>query len=83
MGSIEDDLYAKPVHEVCLDGFWMGRTEVTQGQWKALMGSNPSKTQKVDLPVESVSWQEAKIFVDKLNRRQETGGFGLPTEAQW
>lgn len=75
----------QPVHEVCLDGFWMGKHEVTQGQWEKIMGDNPSFFKKGDdLPVEQVSWNDAKEFIKKLN----TSGKGryqvkLPTEAQW
>jgi formylglycine-generating enzyme required for sulfatase activity len=75
----------KPVHPVCVDGFWMGKTEVTQGQWKKLMGKNPSKYQNGDnYPVETVSWNDAKEFIGKL--KSMSGGkyeFRLPTEAEW
>ncbi|MDB4444681.1 PEGA domain-containing protein, partial [bacterium] len=75
----------KPVHEVCVDGFWMGKYEVTQGQWKLVMGSNPSHFKKGDnYPVELVSWNDAKGFKRKLssmNRGKYT--FRLPTEAEW
>jgi len=75
----------KPVHEVCVDGFWIGKTEVTQGQWKKLMGSNPSRFQKGDdYPVENVSWNDVQEFMLKLN--SSTGGrqeYRLPSEAEW
>ncbi len=75
----------KPVHEVCVDGFWMGRYEVTQGQWKKVMGNNPSYFKKGDnYPVEKVSWNDAQKFIEKLNAHY--GGkytFRLPTEAEW
>jgi len=67
-------------------GYWMGQTEVTQGQWKALMGSNPSRFKGDDLPVETVSWEEAQAFIEKLNQSVPlTSGwkYALPTEAQW
>jgi len=71
-----------PVHEVCLDGFWMGQHEVTQRAWMALMDANPSRFQGHDLPVEQVSFKDAQTFISRLNR--ETGlKFSLPTEAQW
>jgi formylglycine-generating enzyme required for sulfatase activity/diacylglycerol kinase family enzyme len=74
-----------PVHEACLDGFWMGKFEVTQDQWQKVMGRNPSFFKKGHaLPVEQVSWNDVKAFIDKLNARSK-GGYrlALPTEAQW
>lgn len=72
-----------PLHEVCLPGFWMGETEVTQGQWTALMGSNPSLIKNgEDYPVDMVSWDMAQEFVAALNGASG-GGFRLPTEAEW
>jgi formylglycine-generating enzyme required for sulfatase activity len=73
----------KPDHEVCLDGFWIGKYEVTQGQWKKIMGSNPSHFKSGDdFPVETVSWNDAKTYIEKLSR-QSGNRFALPTEAQW
>jgi formylglycine-generating enzyme required for sulfatase activity len=73
----------KPVHEVCVDGFWMGKYEVTQGEWKKIMGSNPSNFERGDnYPVEQVSWHDCQDFIDKLNARS-SGTFRLPTEAEW
>ena len=75
----------KPVHEVCVDGFWLGKYEVTQGQWRQIMGSNPSHFKNGDnYPVEVVSWNDCKNFIQELNSRN--GGnfeFRLPTEAEW
>jgi formylglycine-generating enzyme required for sulfatase activity len=73
----------KPAHKVCLDGFWMGVFEVTQGQWQELMGTNPSRFNLgSDYPVEQVSFDEAKQFIRLL--KADTGmEFVLPTEAQW
>ena len=74
----------KPVHKVCLKGFWMARHEVTQGQWKRLMGYNPSGFKRCGslCPVEKVSWNEALEFARKLSSK--TGyTFRLPTEAEW
>jgi formylglycine-generating enzyme required for sulfatase activity len=72
-----------PAHEVCLDGFWIGKYEVSQGQWKKIMGNNPSHFKSGDdFPVENVSWNDAKAYIQKLSR--ESGNrFALPTEAQW
>ena len=73
----------KPVHEVCVDNFYMGKFEVTQGEYRKIMGRNPSKSKKGKrYPVETVSWEDAQEFIQKLNRR--TGkSFRLPTEAEW
>jgi len=67
-------------------GFWMARTECTQVQWKAVMGSDPSEFKGDDLPVESVSWDDVQEFIGKLNRAgglPEGWQWSLPTEAQW
>jgi formylglycine-generating enzyme required for sulfatase activity len=74
----------KPVHKVCLNGFWIGRHEVTQQQWRRLMGENPSSFKRCgpQCPVEEVSWNEAVEFAKKLSAK--TGYiFRLPTEAEW
>jgi formylglycine-generating enzyme required for sulfatase activity len=73
----------KPVHEVCLDDFYRGKYEVTQGQWIAIMGNNPSSFKNGDnYPLENVSWYDAQEFIQKLNQR--TGKkYRLPTEAEW
>ncbi len=65
--------------------FWMGRTEVTQGLWKAVMGSNPSHFSNCgdDCPVEKVSWNDCQEFIRKLNGMVSGGNFRLPTEAEW
>jgi formylglycine-generating enzyme required for sulfatase activity len=67
-------------------GFWMGKTEVTQAQWQALMGKNPSHFKGANLPVESVSWNDAQEFLKKIDEvLAATDGWKtmLPTEAQW
>ena len=73
----------KPVHQVTLtNDYYMGKYEVTQALWQAVMGSNPSFFKGDDLPVEQVSWNDCQEFVSKLNRM--TGRkFRLPTEAEW
>ena len=83
MGSNSGDDDEKPLHEVCLDSFWIGKYEVTQGQWKKIMGQNPARFDLGDnYPVEQISWHAAKTFIAKLN--QQSGKlFSLPTEAQW
>ena len=73
----------KPVHRVNLSSFSIGKYEVTQAQWRAVMGSNPSYFKNCDnCPVEYVSWNEIQDFIKKLS--QLTGQrFRLPTEAEW
>lgn len=83
MGSETGEKHERPVHQVCLKDFQIGRTEVTQGQWKAVMGSNPSKFPiSDDYPVDNLTWTEAQDFIQRLNA---AGGpkYRLPTEAEW
>jgi formylglycine-generating enzyme required for sulfatase activity len=66
--------------------YWMGRTEVTQAQWSAVMGSNPSNFKGDKLPVETISWSDADVFVKKLNAQVPLPGgwvWALPTETEW
>jgi formylglycine-generating enzyme required for sulfatase activity len=66
--------------------FWLAKTEVTQAQWEAVMGANPSHFKSPNLPVENVSWDDAQSFLAKLNEKgilPEGWKFALPTEAQW
>ncbi|KWW26055.1 MAG: hypothetical protein F082_318 [bacterium F082] len=73
---------ALPVHQVILDGFYIAETEVTQELWEAVMGYNPSSIPDAHNPVESVTWNECLLFLEKINRI--TGqNFRLPTEAEW
>ena len=74
-----------PVHRVTVRSFWMGVTEVTQAQWQAVMGNNPSHFKRGDLnaPVEMVSWDDAQAFVRKLNEREPDWRYRLPSEAEW
>jgi len=67
------------------EGFWMGKYEVTQGQYEEVMGTNPShfKTCGKDCPVETVSWNDAKEFIKRLNDRNDGFVYALPTEAEW
>ncbi len=86
MGSIGGDLDEKPVHRVTLSkGYYMQTTEVTQGQWRSVMGTNPSnfKNCGATCPVENVSWNDAKAFIRKLNVKEGTDKYRLPTEAEW
>ena len=71
----------KPNHQVTVNGFYMGRYEVTQKEWVAAMGKNPSYFKGQDLPVESISWNEIQEFIQILNAY--TGkNYRLPTEAE-
>ena len=62
----------------------MGKTEVTQGQWRAIMGSNPSRFTECgdECPVENLSWIEARAYIKKLNQ-QAGQKYRLPSEAEW
>jgi formylglycine-generating enzyme required for sulfatase activity len=74
------------VRVTLLKGFWMAKTEVTQAQWQAVMGSNPSRFKGSTSPVERVNWVDAQEFLEKLNARlgsEDGGTMALPTEAQW
>lgn len=65
--------------------FELGRHEVTQGQWEAVMGSNPSWHDECgsECPVEDVSWEDAQEFIRRLNSIRDLYDYGLPTEAEW
>jgi formylglycine-generating enzyme required for sulfatase activity/tRNA A-37 threonylcarbamoyl transferase component Bud32 len=74
----------KPVHKVKISrSFEMGKYEVTQTQWEAVMGNNPSNFKGENLPVEQVSWGDAQEFIKKLNARNDGYVYRLPTEAEW
>ena len=100
MGSPEDEGGTEPdalgmlweiQHQVTLThGFWMLETEVTQGMWESVMGSNPSQFKGTKRPVETISWFDCQEYIKKLNELLAgTPGapvefkFSLPTEAQW
>jgi formylglycine-generating enzyme required for sulfatase activity len=79
-----DRVKNEALHRVTLTkGFWLGKTEVTQRQWEAVMGANPSHFQGAELPVETVSWEDCQKFIHKLNARLAVTTFRLPTEAEW
>jgi formylglycine-generating enzyme required for sulfatase activity len=73
-----------PTHRVTVGDFYIGKYEVTQGEWQAVMGSNPSSFSScgTNCPVETVSWDDVQTFITTLNQR---GGnnYRLPTEAEW
>ena len=90
MGSPDSDKVAdsdeKPQHRVRITKpFYLGKYLVTQQQWEAVMGSNPSEFKGPKNPVEEVSWDDCQQYLDKLNKRQgnPASKFVLPTEAQW
>ncbi len=96
MGSPKEELDRQDdeaLHRVTLTkGFWLGKYEVTQGQWEAFMGMNPSRFTNAgkQSPVEQVSWEDAQRFCDKLTQVEKAAGrlpegyvYTLPTEAQW
>jgi len=73
-------------HKVSISrSFYMQTTEVTQGQWKAIMGGNPSyfKDCGDNCPVEMVSWDDTQVFIRKLNEKEGTNKYRLPAEAEW
>ncbi|MDD3449933.1 MAG: SUMF1/EgtB/PvdO family nonheme iron enzyme [Gammaproteobacteria bacterium] len=72
-----------PVHEVCVSDFYLGRHEVTQGQWERLMGENPAAfAEGPDYPIESIRLDEIEEYILRLNQLGH-GTFRLPTEAEW
>ncbi len=90
MGSPDSDKEAypfeKPQHRVRITKpFYLGKYLVTQEQWEAVMGNNPSQFKGPKNPVEQVSWDDCQKFLGKLNAKSAAGAgkFQLPSEAQW
>jgi len=88
MGSPKDEPERNEVerqHRVAfIQGFYMQATEVTQKQWKAVMGDNPSHFKECgNCPVETVSWDDVQEFIKRLNDIEKTDSYRLPTEAEW
>ena len=91
MGSLEDeqDRAARegPQHQVFIaEGFWMGKYPITQAQWQAIMGNNPSQFEGDNLPVEQVSWNDIRGsggYLEQLNTIIPGHDFRLPSEAEW
>ena len=86
MGDDKGSTNEKPAHKVRIrKPFYLGKYEVTQAQWQAVMGNNPSKIKGAKNPVEGVSWTGCQPFLEKLNANfaEGKGKFDLPTEAQW
>jgi formylglycine-generating enzyme required for sulfatase activity len=84
MGSLRGQGYAdeQPQHFVQVAGFWMGRTPVTEGQWRALMGRHRGRFTEPDGPVDTISWTEAAKFCERLSKAAGRR-YGLPSEALW
>jgi formylglycine-generating enzyme required for sulfatase activity len=73
-----------PQHQVKISQpFYLGKYEVTQAQWTAVMGNNPSRFKGRSNPVEQVSWDDAQRFIEQLNAREGHNRYRLPTEAEW
>lgn len=73
----------KPAHEVCIDEFFIGKYEVTQGEYKKIINGNPSHNDRGErFPVEQISWDEALDFISILNNKSDKK-YRLPTEAEW
>ena len=82
-GSYDNEV---PHYAALTKDFYIGKTEVTQAQWKAVMGTTPSNFKGDDLPVECVSWNKAMEFCEKLTsmgKAPKGWKFSLPTETQW
>ncbi len=84
-GEELSDASEEPRHEVTIEkGFWMSRCEITQGQWEAVIGNNPSNfLGSTRRPVETVSWNDVQGFITTLNFENPDMTFRLPTEAEW
>ena len=88
MGSTSEEASSdeQPVTRVRISrAFWLGRYEVTQAEWEAVMGRNPSGFDECgpDCPVENVSWEDAQEFIGRLNAAMGDERYRLPTEAEW
>lgn len=76
--------WEKPRRRVTISRpFYLGRHEVTQAQWVAVMGENPSEHKGDEHPVENVSWDDAQAFIRRLNQKEGTDKYRLPSEAEW
>jgi formylglycine-generating enzyme required for sulfatase activity len=82
MGSDDGEKNEKPVHTVTVNSFYICKYFVTQAQWQAVMGYNPSLKKCDDCPVENITWDEAQTYCKKQS--ELTGrGYRMPTEAEW
>jgi formylglycine-generating enzyme required for sulfatase activity len=85
MGSDSPNAFDQnPLHHVTIRRpFELETTEVTQAQWTAVMGNNPSHFRGDNLPVDQVSWNDAQEFISRLNANDPGKNYRLPTEAEW
>lgn len=86
MGSAADDGVPgeeSPPHQVRVAPFYLGKYEVTQAQWQAVMGNNPAAYPHPQRPVDKVTWEEVVAFITKLNQMENTSRYRLPSEAEW
>ena len=84
MGSEDGDKYERPVYEVNVPTFYMGKYPVRQQVWELIMKNNPADFKGANRPVENVSWNDAKAFIQKLNQHPEMPYTArLPSEAEW
>jgi formylglycine-generating enzyme required for sulfatase activity len=85
MGTNDGDSDEKPVHTVRISRpFYLGKYEVTQAQWQAVMGHNPSQFKgELSRPVENVSWDNVQEFIHRLQAKEGGAQYRLPTEAEW
>lgn len=82
----EGESNERPVHEVCVDDFYLGKYEVTLGQWKPIMGDSmllASICNKDNCPVNTASWNHMQEFINRLNFKDGGSKYRLPTEAEW
>ena len=80
LGTTYDD--EKPVHKVTLSSFYLCKYEVTQAEWRAVMGNNPSEIKGDNFPVTNITYSDALTFISRLNAASNYT-FRLPTEAEW
>lgn len=84
MMGAETYLNEKPAHEVTInEGFYLGKFVVTQEQWEAVMGNNPSFFKGKNLPVDKVTWEDCIAFIARLNAQKDKYTYRLPSEAEW
>ncbi|MBT5876438.1 MAG: formylglycine-generating enzyme family protein [Candidatus Latescibacteria bacterium] len=84
MGSENGDADEQPVHTVHITKpFYLSKYELTQAQWKAIMGENPSHFKGDKLPVETISWDDVQVFLRRINQFEGRLTYRLPTEAEW
>ena len=84
MGSENGDADEQPIHTVHItQPFYLGKYEITQAQWTAIMGENPSNFKGDNLPVETISWDEVLVFLRRINQFEGRLTYRMPTEAEW